>query len=104
MTADAAFGALAEPRRREMLLLVRGEPRSVNEIAAYFDITQQAVSHHLHVLKSAGLVDVRPDRQRRLYQARPEGLAEVESFLARFWPDRLQRLKAAVETGRRRGR
>ena len=87
-----------------MLLLVRDEPRSVNDIAAYFDITQQAVSQHLHVLKDAGLVDVRPDRQRRLYQVKPAGLAEVESFLAHFWPDRLQRLKTAVETGRRRGR
>jgi DNA-binding transcriptional ArsR family regulator len=84
-----------------MLLLVRDEPRSVNEIAAHFDITQQAVSQHLHVLKDAGLVDVRALGPRRLYGARPEGLAEIEAFLANFWPGRLGRLKTAVESGRR---
>ena len=47
MSADAVLRALAEPRRREMLRLVRDEPRSVGEIAEQFDITQQAVSQHL---------------------------------------------------------
>ena len=103
MAIEGAFAALAEPRRREMLLLVRNAPRSVNEIAAHFDITQQAVSQHLHVLKDAGLVVVQPDGPRRLYQARPEGLAEVEAFLARFWPERLGRLKSAVERRTSRG-
>jgi DNA-binding transcriptional ArsR family regulator len=103
MAIGGAFAALAEPRRRDMLLLVRDGPRSVNEIAAHFDITQQAVSQHLHVLKDAGLVIVQPDGPRRLYQARPEGLAEVDAFLTRFWPQRLGRLKTAVETRNRRG-
>ena len=97
MSAEASFAALAEPRRRAMLLLVRDEPRSVNEIAAHFDISQQAVSQHLKVLRDAGLVAVRPVRQRRLYVVRPEGLASVEEFLAELWPSSLQRLKAAVE-------
>ena len=65
MDAEAAFSALAEPRRRAMLLLVRDEPRSVGEIAAHFDISQQAVSQHLRVLHDAGLVLVRPEGQRR---------------------------------------
>ena len=95
---DAAFAAVAEPRRREILRLVRDRPRSVNEIAAHFDVTQQAISQHLRVLKDAGLVAVRPDGQRRLYMVRPEGLAVLRDFLAEFWPEQLARLKRAVES------
>jgi len=94
---DAVLKALAEPRRRAMLALVRDEPRSVNDIAAHFDITQQAVSQHLHVLREAGLVAVRRDGQRRLYLVRPEGLETLDGFLAQLWPDRLRRLKMTVE-------
>ena len=99
MTEEAAFSALAEPRRRAMLLLVRDEPRSVNEIAEHFDITQQAVSQHLKVLRDAGLVAVKPEGQRRLYVVRPEGLESLERFLAELWPAGLERLKRAVEDG-----
>jgi len=87
-----------------MLMLVRDEPRSVNEIAAQFDISQQAVSQHLHVLKGAGLVAVRPDGPRRLYAIRPEGLAAVEDLLSEFWPESLGRLKSTIESKKRRGR
>ena len=96
---EAAFQALADPRRRAILRLVRDRPRSVNEIAAQFDVTQQAISQHLKVLKEAGLVAVRPHGQQRLYAMRPEGLAAVRDFLAEFWPEHLQRLKEAVESG-----
>ena len=99
MEAEAAFSALAEPRRRAMLLLVRDEPRSVGEIAAHFDISQQAVSQHLRVLHDAGLVAVRPEGQRRLYVVRPEGLELIEGFLAELWPASLGKLKRAVEGG-----
>jgi DNA-binding transcriptional ArsR family regulator len=97
MSADAALRALAEPRRQEILRLVRDEPRSVGEIAEHFEITQQAVSQHLQVLREAGLVAVRKDGQRRLYLVRPEGLATVEQFLTELWPAGLERLKNAVE-------
>jgi DNA-binding transcriptional ArsR family regulator len=68
--SDAAFQALADPHRRDILRLVRDRPRSVNEITERFDITQQAISQHLKVLKEAGLVAVRPHGQRRLYVIR----------------------------------
>lgn len=97
MTTQPAFAAVADPRKREMLLLVRDQPRSVNEIAEHFDVTQQAVSQHLQVLLDAELVDVRPEGQRRLYVIRPDGLASLESFLAELWPASLGRLKHAVE-------
>lgn len=93
------FHALADPRRREILRLVRDQPLSVNEIAEQFDITQQAISQHLKVLKDVGLVAVRPDGQRRLYVVRPEGLDALREFLAEFWPSNLQNLKRAVESG-----
>jgi DNA-binding transcriptional ArsR family regulator len=96
--AEASFHALAEPRRRAMLLLVRDGPCSVNEIAEHFEISQQAVSQHLRVLREAGLVAVRPEGQRRLYTVRPEGLESLETFLAELWPASLQRLKHAVES------
>lgn len=95
--------ALAEPRRRAILMLVRDQARSVNEIAAHFEITQQAVSQHLQVLKGAGLVAVRPVGQRRLYAVRPEGLESVRDLLAQMWPASLEDLKRAVETEPRDG-
>ncbi len=98
MSAEAALRALAEPRRQEILRLVRVTPRSVGEIAERVDITQQAVSQHLQVLKDAGLVAVRQDGTRRLYAIRPEGLESLDQFLAELWPAGLRRLKTAVES------
>ena len=97
MGAEQALSALAEPRRRAILMLVRDEPRSVGEIAGHFEISQQAVSQHLRVLHDAGLVAVRPQGQRRLYVVRPEGLERLDAFLAELWPASLGRLKRAVE-------
>jgi DNA-binding transcriptional ArsR family regulator len=96
-SAEEVLKALAEPRRQQILRLVRATPRSVGEIAEQVDITQQAVSQHLQVLKDAGLVAVRHDGTRRLYAIRPDGLASLDRFLAELWPAGLQRLKAAVE-------
>jgi DNA-binding transcriptional ArsR family regulator len=98
VNADGVLRAVAEPRRQAMLRLVRDQPRSVGEIAAHFDITQQAVSQHLQVLKEAGLVAVRRDGQRRLYVVRTEGLETLERFIAELWPRGLDRLKHAVES------
>jgi|SRR5690348_6134320 DNA-binding transcriptional ArsR family regulator len=96
--SEAVFHALAEPRRREVLRLVRERPRSVNEIAEHFEVTQQAISHHLKVLKDAGLVAVRPQGQRRLYAIRAEGLDALGDFLAEFWSTSLHDLKRTVES------
>jgi DNA-binding transcriptional ArsR family regulator len=95
--AEEVLKALAEPRRQQILRLVRATPRSVGEIAEQVDITQQAVSQHLQVLRDAGLVAVRQVGTRRLYPIRPDGLASLDRFLAELWPAGLQRLKAAVE-------
>lgn len=94
---EAALRAIAEPRRRQILVLVRDGELSAGEIAAHFDVTRPAVSQHLTVLKEAGLLAERRDGTRRLYRARPEGLAELKEFLEDFWAERLGKLKRLAE-------
>jgi DNA-binding transcriptional ArsR family regulator len=101
---EAALKAIAEPRRRAILRLVRDEERTAGEIAREFDVTRPAISQHLSVLKEAGLVSERRDGTRRFYRARPEGLRELQKFLEEFWKESLQRLKAAAEWEERRKR
>src|SRR5213083_1751946 len=74
---EAALKAIAAPRRRQILTLVRSDELSAGEIAAHFDVTRPAVSQHLRVLKDAHLLVERREGTRRLYRARPEGLAEL---------------------------
>jgi len=99
---DLALKALAEPRRRQILTLVRDGELSAGDIAAHFDVTRPAISQHLTVLKEARLVTERRDGTRRLYRAEPEALAELKAFLEAFWDDRLSRLKRAAEDKQRR--
>ncbi len=94
---EVALKAIAEPRRRHILSLVRDGELSAGQIAAHFAVTRPAVSQHLTVLKQAGLVSERRDGTRRLYRARPEGLVELQSFLESFWVERLTALKRAAE-------
>jgi DNA-binding transcriptional ArsR family regulator len=94
---EAALKAIAAPRRREILSLVRADELSAGEIAAHFDVSRPAVSQHLTVLKEAGLVSERRNGTRRLYRARPEGLAELKEFLEDFWGPRLEALKREAE-------
>lgn len=101
---EAAIRALAEPRRRRILELVREDELSAGEIASAFDVTRPAVSQHLTVLKHAGLLEERREGTRRLYRARREGLEDVRTFIEGFWEGRLERLRLAaeLEEGRRR--
>jgi DNA-binding transcriptional ArsR family regulator len=101
---EAALKALAAPRRRQILALVRDGERSAGEIASQFDVTRPAVSQHLNVLKEAGLVSERRDGTRRLYLARPEGLAPLKEFVEEFWEPRLAALKREAEREERRKR
>ena len=94
---EAALKAIAQPRRRQILQLVRDTELSAGEIASHFDVTRPAVSQHLTLLKEAGLVDERRNGTRRLYRARPEGLAELRAFLEEFWDARLEALKREAE-------
>jgi DNA-binding transcriptional ArsR family regulator len=103
---EAALRAIAEPRRRQILELVREHELSAGEIASQFDVTRPAISQHLGVLKEAGLVDERRNGTRRLYRARPQGLAELKAFLDAFWDAKLEALQreAEQEEERKRGK
>ena len=94
---EAALKAIAEPRRRQILELVRDGELPAGEIAARFDVSRPAISQHLSVLKEAGLVSERRNGTQRLYRARPEGLAELKAFLEGFWDERLEALKREAE-------
>jgi DNA-binding transcriptional ArsR family regulator len=94
---EIALKALAEPRRRRILMLVRDGELSAGEIASHFEISRPAVSQHLTVLREAGLVDERRNGTRRLYRVRPQGLAELVEFLEGFWDERLEVLKRDAE-------
>jgi DNA-binding transcriptional ArsR family regulator len=104
--ANAVLRALAEPNRVEILRLTRDGALSVGEIAAHFDISVQAVSQHLQILKEAGLVSEQRDGARRLYAVEPDGLQAARDFIEELWPARLNRLKRLAETKARsrRGR
>jgi DNA-binding transcriptional ArsR family regulator len=94
------FEVLAEPRRREILDLLRERERSVGELVDRVAISQPGVSKHLRVLRDAGLVDVRPDAQRRIYVVRPEPLIEVDAWIApyrRLWADTLDALERHLD-------
>jgi DNA-binding transcriptional ArsR family regulator len=99
---EAALKAIAAPRRRRILTLVRDEELSAGEIAAQFEVTRPAISQHLNVLKEAGLVNERRNGTRRLYRARPEGLVDLKEFLEEFWDERLEALKREAEKEERK--
>lgn len=95
---DDALRAVADPTRRAILRLVRDDELPAGEIAVHFPtISRPAVSQHLRVLVDAGLLDVRPDGNRRLYRWRREGLRDAATFVEEMWSDRLARLKVAAE-------
>jgi DNA-binding transcriptional ArsR family regulator len=99
---ETALKAIAAPRRRQILRLVRDGELSAGEIAAHFDVTRPAVSQDLTLLKEAGLVNERRNGTRRLYRARPEGLADLRAFLEEFWDGRLEALKREAEREERK--
>ncbi|MEN3273886.1 MAG: hypothetical protein V7636_2647 [Actinomycetota bacterium] len=95
-----SFAVLAEPTRRDILDLLRDGERPVGDLVERLRLSQPAVSKHLRVLREAGLVEVRPDAQRRLYRIRPEPLAEIDEWLApyrRLWSRSLDRLEKHLE-------
>lgn len=98
--AARALKALGEPRRIQIMRLLRGGPRPVGEIAAEVDVTQQAASQHLAVLDRAGLVEARREGTRNLYAIRAAGFAPVADFVRSFWEPRLAALKDELEKKR----
>ena len=91
------WAALADPTRRTIFELVVTRPRAVVELAAVVPVTRPAVSQHLKILKTAGLVRDRAEGTRRIYRADPDGLRELRAQLDRFWNEALANFKELVE-------
>jgi DNA-binding transcriptional ArsR family regulator len=91
------FEAIAEPNRRVLIEVLAGGARPAGDLVASLPtLTQPAVSRHLRILREVGLVEVRPEAQRRIYALRPDRLAEVDLWLQRyrrFWAGQLDALE-----------
>ncbi|HEX4862945.1 MAG TPA: metalloregulator ArsR/SmtB family transcription factor [Acidimicrobiales bacterium] len=103
---DDPIRVLAEPKRRAILELIASEELSAGEIAEHFDVTRPAVSQHLTVLKSAGLISERRDGTRRLYRLEPDAISELRRFVENLWSSALETARRLAEedagTGERR--
>ncbi|PRX41772.1 ArsR family transcriptional regulator [Planifilum fimeticola] len=89
------MSALAESNRLKIIELLRDGPRSVGEIATELGLRQPQVSKHLRVLSDAGLVEVHPIANRRIYKLRPQPLKELDDWLESFrrvWDERFDQL------------
>jgi len=96
----ATFRALAEPNRFQIVELLRAGPRPVGDVVNRLGLRQPQVSKHLRVLSEAGIVSVRVDAQRRIYELRPAPLEELDVWIERYrriWEANYQRLDVLLE-------
>lgn len=103
----AAFAILAEPHRREILSILRDREASVSELVAHLGLSQPGVSKHLRVLREAGMVVARVDRQQRLYRLDLGPLREIDAWLEpyrRQWSTSLDRLDVHLAATRNQPR
>jgi DNA-binding transcriptional ArsR family regulator len=95
------FEAIAEPNRRILLDTLAVGDRTAGElVAALPDLTQPSVSRHLRILREVGLVEVRPDAQRRIYALRADGLVAIDSWIEQyrqFWTGHLDALERHLD-------
>jgi DNA-binding transcriptional ArsR family regulator len=91
------FAALADPTRREIFERLTKKPMAVGEIADGLPVSRPAVSQHLKVLKDAGLVTMRTEGTRNVYQIDFRAIASMRDYLDRFWNKALAAFKDAVE-------
>ena len=94
------FDVLAEPARRQILDLLREQPRAVGDLVERMGMSQPGVSKHLRILREADLVRVKQDAQRRWYELRPEPLAEIAAWLEpyrKLWSERLDALEQHLD-------
>ena len=87
MDVGSQLAALADPTRRSIYELIRAAPSSVRELTDHLPISQPAVSQHLKVLSTAGLVTATPDGARRIYRIDPEGVAQLRAWIDVLWDD-----------------
>jgi DNA-binding transcriptional ArsR family regulator len=98
-TADA-FNAVAEPRRRQILDLLAGGERPVNEVVHLLGLAQPQVSKHLRVLREVGAVEVREDGRQRLYRLNGQALKPIHDWVKsyeRTWSERFDQLDVVLD-------
>lgn len=94
------FRALADPTRREILIMLRDRDLTIGEVAENFEMTRAAVKKHLTVLSDGGLITVEPRGRERINSLKTSGIEPVLDWLRyfdQFWDDRLTALKTAIE-------
>ena len=99
-TTSDAFTAVAEPRRREILIYLALRERPVGDIVATLRLEQSSVSKHLRVLRDVGLVEVRRDGRQKLYRTNAEAIRPLHEWTGkfeRFWQHQLSRIKERAE-------
>ena len=99
-TTTDAFNAVAEPRRRQILDLLAGGERPVNDLVHELGMAQPQVSKHLRVLREVGAVDVRDAGRQRLYRLNGHALKPIHDWVKayeRSWSERFDRLDAVLE-------
>jgi DNA-binding transcriptional ArsR family regulator len=96
MDVGSQLVALADPTRRSIYELLREAPSSVRELTDHLPISQPAVSQHLKVLSTAGLVTAIPDGARRIYRIDPEGVAQLRAWIDMLWDDVLDNFTEAA--------
>ncbi len=109
---DHTLAALADPTRRKVVDLLRERPRRAGELAAAFDVSAPAISRHLRVLRTRGLIEEErspKDARLRVYRLRPERFRDLQGWLEQvegFWSEQLESFKAVAESrrGGRKGR
>lgn len=95
-----AFRALADPTRRDIVLMLASEEMTIGQLTDRFDMTRAAVKKHLTVLSDGGLITVEARGRERINRLEPMGMAPILDWLSyfdRFWDDRLANLKKAIE-------
>jgi DNA-binding transcriptional ArsR family regulator len=95
--ARLLLATLAEPTRREIIERLVERPSAVSDIARDMPISRSAVSQHLQVLKSVGLVVDRADGARRVYRVDPDALAIIREYFDAFWKRALDSFQRAAE-------
>lgn len=96
MAYQEIFTALADPTRRGILEALRGQAKTVSELALEQPVSRPAVSQHLKVLEAANLVSVTPKGNRRFYAVKREGLTMLRHYLESFWSDALSAYAAEI--------
>ncbi|MCA9833525.1 MAG: winged helix-turn-helix transcriptional regulator [Thermomicrobiales bacterium] len=82
--ANDVFGAMSNPIRRQILVSLREGPSSVNDLASMFELGRPAISEHLQILRTVGLVREEPRGRQRFYHLVPEPLREIDQWLGLF--------------------